>query len=213
MPHTRSSFIVQSLLSLAANDVVVPAGSVVTTIVLLLQQAHGDMQFTVNAVGQALRRLERRKVLQRTKQGNSIRFSLTATGKATDNQPFLDDLKLPPRPVNWDGQWRIVLFSIPESNKAIRTVFRSKLQSLGFVSLQRSAWLYPFPAETVVAELIRRLNLTSHVSVIVTPSLKPDEPFLRHFGLGALSLQSIAALPVAPSLVSDEELIPLVELD
>jgi hypothetical protein len=206
MSQARPNFIIQSLLALAANGVSVPAGSVSPALVRMLAAKSQPRHFSINAVGQALRRLERRGLVRRTKQRKTVQLSLTQAGELGNGKASLDDLLLPDRPTEWDGRWRIVLFSIPESLKDTRTLFRRKLQAFGFRSLQRSAWLYPFPCESVVNELIERLSLTNSVSLIVTGSLHPDDGFLDHFELGVVS--TIEPLMVD---VQDDALIPLTE--
>ena len=43
----------------------------------------------------------------------------------------------------WDGQWHMVIYSVPESERALREQLRKKLAWLGFGSLSSSVWLSP----------------------------------------------------------------------
>ncbi|MGH8018850.1 MAG: hypothetical protein ACREIA_11240 [Opitutaceae bacterium] len=49
----------------------------------------------------------------------------------------------------WDGKWRVVLFDVPERNKALRARLRRKLRAFGFGYLQNSAWISPDGIESL----------------------------------------------------------------
>ena len=43
----------------------------------------------------------------------------------------------------WDGQWHMVIYSVPESERGLREQLRKKLAWLGFGALSSSVWLSP----------------------------------------------------------------------
>lgn len=43
----------------------------------------------------------------------------------------------------WDGQWHLVIYSVPESERAVREQLRKKLAWFGFGPLSASVWLSP----------------------------------------------------------------------
>jgi len=45
----------------------------------------------------------------------------------------------------WDGRWRLVLFDVPESRRAVRDKLRRYLHMRGFGYLQNSVWVTPDP--------------------------------------------------------------------
>jgi phenylacetic acid degradation operon negative regulatory protein len=47
----------------------------------------------------------------------------------------------------WDGQWRLVLFDVPESHNSLRDKLRRQLQARGFGYLQNSVWITPDPVK------------------------------------------------------------------
>jgi phenylacetic acid degradation operon negative regulatory protein len=55
----------------------------------------------------------------------------------------------------WDGIWRMVLFDIPETDKAMRNKLRRILSASHFGCLQRSVWLSPHPMDSI-DQLIRK---------------------------------------------------------
>jgi phenylacetic acid degradation operon negative regulatory protein len=43
----------------------------------------------------------------------------------------------------WDGQWHMIIYSVPETERALREQLRKKLAWLGFGPLSASVWLSP----------------------------------------------------------------------
>ncbi|MEU9456829.1 PaaX family transcriptional regulator C-terminal domain-containing protein [Streptomyces sp. NPDC048277] len=46
-------------------------------------------------------------------------------------------------PGPWDGQWHMVIYSVPEADRALREQLRKKLSWLGFGLLSASVWVSP----------------------------------------------------------------------
>lgn len=57
----------------------------------------------------------------------------------------------------WDGYWTVVVFSVPEQEREVRTALRSRLRVLGLAALYDGVWVSPRdlaePARDLVAEL------------------------------------------------------------
>lgn len=53
----------------------------------------------------------------------------------------------------WDGVWRLVVFDIPESSRALRTQLRRRLRECRFGWLQNSVWISPHPVDAFRQEL------------------------------------------------------------
>ena len=52
----------------------------------------------------------------------------------------------------WDGQWHMVLYSVPETERALREQLRKKLAWLGFGPLSAAVWLSPHDRTDLVRE-------------------------------------------------------------
>ncbi len=185
-------------------------------LVILLTQTNPNQRFSANSVGQALRRLERRQLLIKKLAGDYTSYALTTAGERELVRMSLADLALPPQPLAWDGLWRIVLFSIPESKLRERTAFRQALVRLGFAPLQRSAWVYPFDCQVTVNELAIRLNIESLVTIVVAESITPDTEIRQQFHLPNTPRAGISSpAPFIPLTVDQDvgELLPIDEID
>ena len=58
----------------------------------------------------------------------------------------IDEMEIK-KPAKWDGEWRIVIFDIPERFKKAREALRKKLKDLGFIKLQESVFAFPYECE------------------------------------------------------------------
>ncbi|MCX6874793.1 MAG: hypothetical protein NTW21_13440 [Verrucomicrobia bacterium] len=54
---------------------------------------------------------------------------------------------------SWDGKWRVILFDVPEEERASRRKLRHKLEAAGFGCMQRSAWISPDSLNDLAVEL------------------------------------------------------------
>lgn len=66
----------------------------------------------------------------------------------------------------WDGKWHMVLFDLPETERAARRKLREKLVASGFGCMQRSAWLSPDPLDEI-AEQLRPLAVNAAMLVLL----------------------------------------------
>jgi phenylacetic acid degradation operon negative regulatory protein len=68
---------------------------------------------------------------------------------------------------DWDGRWRLLTYSIPESRKEARDQFRKELLILGFGAWQNGVWLSPNDLTEGALTLARAHDLEPFVSVFV----------------------------------------------
>ncbi len=111
------------------------------------------------------------------------RLVLTEHGKQRIEKTLLKEYIIPP-PVIWNGKWHILLFDIKERRRRIRGQLRNLLRGTGFVRLQDSAWVHPFPCDEFVA--LVRAHLSSGVGElrhITADALESDRALRDHFHL------------------------------
>ena len=111
------------------------------------------------------------------------RLRLTSKGRAHIERILIREYRIP-EPVWWDGKWRILMFDIYEKRRKVRAKLRALLTGVGFVRLQDSVWVYPYPCDEFV-ELVRA-HIQSGVRelrLIVADALESDRPLREHFKL------------------------------
>ena len=103
----------------------------------------------------ALSRLARRGLLAISKVGRSTFYSPTPYAERVLREgrqrlfSFGDD-----SPDSWDGSWLVVAFSVPEEQRDMRHMLRTRLRWLGFGPLYDGVWVSPHAgAEAVAAAL------------------------------------------------------------
>jgi DNA-binding transcriptional regulator PaaX len=97
-------------------------------------------------------------------ESNVLRLQLTVKGIHRLQRAQLEAITVP-TPQTWDGRWRMVLFDIPARRAESRYILTSQLKRLGFVMVQRSMWLHPYPCFDEVAALLQYANLQPFVSL------------------------------------------------
>ena len=97
-----------------------------------------------------LHRLERSGLLQNTGRLDARVLRLTAEGRlhaAAGVDPETQWNR------QWDGAWRLVLFDIPETQRALRLRLRRRLHEFRFGYLQDSVWISPDPVDAFRARV------------------------------------------------------------
>lgn len=87
------------------------------------------------------------------------------------------------KPRKWDYKWRILMFDIWERRRSVRNRLRGILQENGFVKIQNSVWIYPYPCEDLLIFLRTVLKLGPSIRYVVADEVERDEALRRHFRL------------------------------
>jgi len=131
----------------------------------------------------ARNRLKQRDLIREEKGSNGIYLRLTPQGEKSIEKILAREYKIP-EPVRWDGKWRVLIFDIKENRRRVRFVLRQLLSGAGFIRLQDSVWIYPYPCDEFVA--LVRAHLSSGVGELrslVAEALESDRPLREHFDL------------------------------
>lgn len=87
------------------------------------------------------------------------------------------------KPKKWDGKWRMLIFDIPEKRKPLREKVRNTLFSIGFLRLQDSVWIYPYPCEDLVNLLKADFKVGKDLLYVIVDSIENDKNFRKSFEL------------------------------
>ena len=75
------------------------------------------------------------------------------------------------------------MFDISEDKKKIRNLLRFHLKKVGFVQVQGSVWVYPYPCEEIVTIIKANFKLSDEVIYIAAESFEKDLRFKKIFKL------------------------------
>lgn len=87
------------------------------------------------------------------------------------------------KPKQWDKKWHLLIFDVPEKRKKTREQIRLTLESIGFVHLQDSVWLYPYDCEDLVTLLKADFRVGEELLYLVVERLEGDSYYKNYFKL------------------------------
>jgi phenylacetic acid degradation operon negative regulatory protein len=82
----------------------------------------------------------------------------------------------PPRQDEWDGEWTLVAYSVPEDRRALRDRFRLRLSWLGLGSLGNGLWITPHDVRRPLAAAAQQLGVTEYVEVFRGAHVAGSDP-------------------------------------
>lgn len=130
-------------------------------------------------INNTLKRLEKGKYIKSKKE----KFYLTPKGLLHANYYKLKNIKLNPSE-KWDGKWRLIIFDIPETTRAIRDVLRGKLREWNCYKIQQSVFVYPFSCEKEIIAINKILEIEPCVKIFSVNDLGEIEKTVKqHYNL------------------------------
>jgi phenylacetic acid degradation operon negative regulatory protein len=146
-----------------------------------------DVGLDAQAVRSAVSRLKRRGVIESERRGGAAGYRLTAHGEAILRA---GDARIY-RPAEASDSWLLVVFSIPEAQRALRHRLRAGLTGLGLGTVAPAVWIAPAHLREEVERLVCELGVADRVDLFAA------EPFgdpRRWWDLEALSAEYEAYL-------------------
>ena len=134
-------------------------------------------------ITQAITRLEHAGFVQTSGEYAERRVVLTDKGRTLIETVYAKEYRIP-EPAFWDGKWRVVMFDIREKRRKARSQLRSLLSGAGFLRLQDSVWIYPYPCDEFIGLVRAHLKSgTGEMLSFVAEALESDRPLREHFRL------------------------------
>lgn len=112
------------------------------------------------SVRTSLSRLKKEGFVESIKSGKKAFYSITDLGKDTI---IFKKYKLLMGERNWDGQWHIVSFDIPERFRYSRDILRKTLLSLGYGTLHTSVMISPYDKGEEIKETVKEYGIEDYV--------------------------------------------------
>jgi len=124
--------------------------------------------------------IKKQNYLTTKARNNYSEIKLTLKGRNQALKYFLGDLKIK-KPAKWDGKWRIIVFDIPETKRLARDILRNKLRELGFIKIQNSVFVFPYPCQKEIDRILDFYFLRSYVYYIESDKIYPDSKLKKIF--------------------------------
>jgi phenylacetic acid degradation operon negative regulatory protein len=142
------------------GDYILPrGGSIWTNNLLRLLELLGIGE---RAARSTLARMKQEGWLDTRKFGRRTQTSVTRRGRAIleqGNQRIFE-----PPMERWDGQWRLVVYSLPEEKRELRNELRKQLVWYGFGNLAPGAWVSPHDRHAELERILDDLAVRRYVS-------------------------------------------------
>jgi len=142
---------------------------------------YGDLRTRrTDNVNQSLNRLTADGlVVARKTKGDAV---LTRAGKEYIRYLSANEIEIH-IPKRWNGVWHMVMFDIPEEIKHARDALRFHLKRLGFREYQKSVFVYPYPCEKEVRELVSLHGIEAYVQCVEARFIDNEQKMKKAFGL------------------------------
>ncbi len=133
-------------------------------------------------INEEIRELYKSKLVeaQQNKDGSTT-LVLTDKGKMKTLTYHFATMKI--SKAQWDGQWRVVVFDIPEKIRHGRDALRQKLRELGFYELQKSVFVIPYSCEQEIEFAIEYFGLKKYARYGVLSHIDNDFHLRKIFNL------------------------------
>ena len=148
-----------------------------------LDRAAANRKDLYRRITQAITRLEHAGLVRTSGQYAKRRVVLTQKGRTMVNTIYVSEYRIPEQAF-CDGKWRIVMFDIREKRRRTRSQLRSLLASAGFLRLQDSVWVYPYPCDEFIGLVRAHLKSgTGEILSFTADALESDRKLREHFHL------------------------------
>jgi phenylacetic acid degradation operon negative regulatory protein len=107
----------------------------------------------------AMRRLAARGLLSVTRSGRTTAYGTPRRANHVSVGNLRRLFAFGASPVEWDGLWTLVAFSVPESERDLRRELRDELRLLGFGPLFDALWVSPHDRSDEAREATRRVGV------------------------------------------------------
>jgi len=147
-------------------------------------------EFGISPAGarNALSRVARRGLLEPVGAGRSRAYRMTGAAQAVQEQRSRQFVTFGHPPPSWDGKWTLVLYSVPEDDRALRQALRTRLTRAGFGAMRDGVWGTPRDRQTEAAEVVKLIQPSPvavlRAELVVSAASFPD--LNRMFPLAAL---------------------------
>ena len=83
----------------------------------------------------------------------------------------------------WDGKWRMIVFDIPDGASEKRDQLRWLLKRHGFIKLQASVYISPYPINREAINYLKQIGLMPYVRIVRVDEVDNDTDLRKKFSL------------------------------
>lgn len=129
-----------------------------------------------------LKRLHQQKVVEVSKEDRVNIVKLTDKGRVKFMKYKLEEIMID-KPPRWDGRWRLIIYDIGKEKRVLSEIFRSFLNKMEFLKLQRSVYLTPYKCDEQIEFLRQYYGLDKEVLYLVVEKIENEQVYKNYFGI------------------------------
>ncbi|HET7580741.1 MAG TPA: phenylacetic acid degradation operon negative regulatory protein PaaX [Bacillales bacterium] len=133
----------------------------------------GEFGHNEQSVRAAISRMSKQGWVRSRREGNKSHYCLTERGVKRINEAAERIFKLQPQ--EWDGKWRMLMYTIPEEKRNLRDELRKEIVWSGFGMLSNGFWISPNRLEKQVNDLIDKYEIAPYVHFFISDYQGPHE--------------------------------------
>ncbi|MFY0544566.1 PaaX family transcriptional regulator C-terminal domain-containing protein [Brevibacillus sp. H7] len=130
------------------------------------------LHFTEEAIKAAVFRMRHQKIVISKKKDGKMYYLLTEEGIEKMDEGLRRTFR-ESDVVEWDGWWRVLIYSVPEKKRQLRDQLRKEITWLGFGQVMPGTWISPYNLFEPVRRLIKQHKLESYVQMFESKHVGP----------------------------------------
>lgn len=135
--------------------------------------------FTSSNYSRTVSRLSKNNLIETRHKGPKIEIRITQKGLDFLKRKEITNVSI--NKTKWDRLWRVAIFDIPEKDKKLRDSFRGHLKRLGFIQVQKSVWVCPYPCQDQLIAISRLHKVEPFVTLLEGKYIGNDRPLREIF--------------------------------
>lgn len=178
----RESTLTKTILLTLGASALVSSALIFPSLGYVLKEFQKDTNKNQKYIKRAFKKLETQNLIAISEKENQLEITLTEDGHKKVLAYNVDRISVP-KPQKWDRHWRVIIFDIPEKKKASREALRRNLQNMGFLPLQKSVFVHPYPCKKEVDFLKHNFDIAQNITYLVAKEIENEDILCRKFGL------------------------------
>lgn len=172
-PYKKGELAKEILIGLIKGGVIVSSFAL-PNVALILKMFEANDYRNRYRITRVIKNLKNKKLLDIYEKEGEERIEITEKGKKRIARYQIDELKLN-RPKKWDGQWRIIMFDIPEKFKKGRDALSKKMKDMEIYPMQKSVYVCPFDCKDEIDFVSEVFGVRRFVHYIIASDLGEGE--------------------------------------
>ena len=127
-------------------------------------------------------KLRKQKLIEVKEEDDFCKLVLTENGQKIFLRFNYEELKIK-EPRIWDGNFRVIVFDIPEKMRNARNSLREKMKELGCVKFNDSVWVYPYPCQREIDFIANYWKVGKYVHFILAKDITKRDQLEKVFSL------------------------------